>query len=163
MLKEKIMKKVNDFSLVRLLKSKAIIKELNNKIGELAKEKQQLIDRNRILAGNNTRLSKQVDKVVDLELKIQKIEKKVKEKTLENKELIKKNIELNSELFEMKQEMLSYKIQCEEYEKQIEDYKTEGRYLVKKLKPGRTPNTIKTRTTKPMSASVTRYMRNEHE
>ena len=63
----------------------------------------------------------------------------------------------------MKQEMLSYKIQCEEYEKQIEDYKTEGRYLVKKLKPGRTPNTIKTRVVKPMSSNVVRYMRDEHE
>ena len=71
--------------------------------------------------------------------------------------------QLENQLFETNQELVRYKIQCEEYENQIRDYRTEGRYLVKKVKSGRTPNLIKTKVSKPMSANVTKYMRGEHE
>lgn len=162
MLKE-IKEKIDKSNLVKLLKSRTIIKELGNHIGELVKEKQELIDRNRILNLNIKKYDKQEKRAAEYKQDIRELDVMLEDSTKEMELLKKAKLELESKIFELNQEVARYKIQCEEYEHQIEDYRTEGRYLIKKIKPGRTPNTIKTRISKPMAGNVIAYMRGQHE
>ena len=145
-----------------LLKSKTIIKELENKIGDLGKEKQDLIDKLRNLNSEKEKYELEANKVPNLIEKVKKNNKSIKQKTEQNKELEKIKLDLEIKLFESNQELARVKIQLEEYEAQIKDLKSD-RYLIRKVRAGRTPNTNKTKISKPMSAKVTNYMRNEHE
>lgn len=155
--------KIKKSNLVRLLKSKTIIKELENHIGELVKEKQALIDRNKSLNLEIRKYDRQEKKTAEFKKEIRELDGLLEDSTKETELLKKAKLELESKIFELNHEVAKYKIQCEEYEQQINDYRTEGRYLVKKVKAGRTPNTIKTRVSKPMSSNVVAYMRGEHE
>lgn len=166
MLKEKyknIKEGIKKSNLVRLLKSKTIIKELENHIGELVKEKQALIDKNKSLNLEIRKYDRQQKKAAEFKKEIKKLEDLVNSSEYEKQQVTDELLETQAELFNTKLELSKYKIQCEEYEQQINDYRTEGRYLVKKIKSGRTPNTIKTRVSKPMSSNVVAYMRGEHE
>ena len=162
MLKE-IKEKIDESNLVKLLKSRTIIKELENHIGELVKEKQELIDINRGLNLEIKKYDKQDKKTSEFKKEIKELDSLLEDTTKEVELQKKAKLELECKIFELNQEVAKYKIQCEEYESQINDYRTEGRYIIKKLKSGRTPNTIKTRVAKPMASNVVRYMRDEHE
>ena len=107
-------------------------------------------------------LDKEQKKILKFENLIELSDKSLKEKITKIKELENQNSELLSKLFSLDLEMKSLKIQIEEYEAQIKDLKSD-RYLIRKIKSGKTPNTVKTKVSKPMSANVTRYMRGEHE
>lgn len=155
--------KIKKSNLVRLLKSKSIIKELENHIGELVKEKQALIDRNKSLNLEIRKYDRQQKKAAEFKKEIKKLEDLVNNLEYEKQQVTDELLETQGELFNANLELKKYKIQCEEYEQQINNYRTEGRYLVKKVKAGRTPNTIKTRVSKPMSGNVVAYMRGEHE
>lgn len=159
---KKYIKRIKKSNLVYLIKSRSIIKGLNEKIGDLEKDKEKLNDKVTALNNEIKELSKIADRVPSLELVIESSDKSIKEKIEENKKLEEKRIELETQLFNTRSEAIMYKIQIEEYEAQIKDLKSD-RYLVKKIKPGRTPNTNKTKISKPMSARVTKYMRGEHE
>lgn len=160
---KKLLDKIKKSNLVRLLKSKSIIKNLESKIDEITKEKQQLIDRNRLLALENKKFDKQEKKSNEYKKEIKNLKALIESSKNMIYKLTTLLEQLENQLFETNQELVRYKIQCEEYENQIRDYRTEGRYLVKKVKSGRTPNTVKTKVSKPMSARVTKYMREEHE
>ena len=166
MLKEKL-KDIKDgikkSNLVRLLQSKTIIKELENKIGELVKEKQQLIDKNRTLNLEIKKYDRHEKKAAEFKKEIKQLNDLLENAQQQIEELKNEKSDLLVQLFNVATESTSYKIQCQEYEQQINDYRTEGRYLVKKIKSGRTPNTIKTRVSKPMSRNVVAYMRGEHD
>lgn len=157
-----IQKRIKKANIVYLLKSKTIIKELENKIGDLGKEKQDLIDKLRNLNSEKEKYELEANKVPNLIEKVKKNNKSIKQKTEQNKELEKIKLDLEIKLFESNQELARVKIQLEEYEAQIKDLKSD-RYLIRKVRAGRTPNTNKTKISKPMSAKVTNYMRNEHE
>ncbi len=166
MLKEKLIKikeGIKKSNLVRLLKSRTIIKELENMIGELGKEKQELIDRNRVLNLEIRKYNRQENKAAEFKKEIKKLEDLVNSFEYEKQQVTDELLETQGELFNANLELKKYKIQCEEYEQQIKDYRTEGKYLIKKIKAGRTPNTIKTKISKPMSGNVIKYMREEHE
>lgn len=158
----KISKRIKKSNFIRLLKSKSIIKDLTDKVGDLEKDKQKLIDEVRSLNNKIEILEEQANRVQSMELIIEKADKSIKEKNEKIKELDDKRIELETELFNLKLELAKANIQLEEYEFQIADLKS-NRYLIKKVKPGRTPNTNKTKISKPMSSRVTKYMRGEHE
>lgn len=158
-----ISKRIKKSNIVQLLKSRTIIRELENRIGELGKEKQELIDGLRTMTKERDKLEKDNKRIPSLELIIKSSDKSIKEKIKENEELEEKRCNLENKLFETNLELANIKIQLELCEEQIKNYKTEGRYLVKKVKAGRTPNTIKTKIAKPMSTRVTKYMREEHE
>ena len=162
MLKE-LKEKIDKSNLVKLLKFKTIIKELEQRIGELGKEKEELIDANRSLKLEIKKYDKQEKRTFEFKKEIKELDSLLEDTTKEVELQKKAKLELECKIFELNQEVAKYKIQCEEYEHQIEDYRTEGRYLVKTIKPGKTPNTIKTRVSKPMAGSVVRYMRGEHE
>lgn len=162
MLKE-LKEKINKLNIVKLLKFKTIIKELEQRIGELGKEKEELIDTNRSLKLEIKKYDKQEKRTSEFKKEIKELDSLLEDTTKEVELQKKAKLELECKIFELNQEVAKYKIQCEEYEHQIEDYRTEGRYLVKTIKPGKTPNTIKTRVSKPMAGSVVRYMRGEHE
>ena len=158
----KISKRIKKSNFIRLLKSKSIIKDLTDKVGDLGKDKQKLIDEVRSLNNKIEILEEQANRVPSMELIIEKADKSIKEKNEKIKELDDKRIELETELFNSKLELAKVNIQLEEYEFQIADLKSD-RYLIKKIKHGRTPNTNKTKISKPMSSRVTKYMRGEHE
>lgn len=159
---EKILKRIKKSNLIRLIKSKSTIKELNEKIEGLEKEKSKLNDEITRLRLELDTLEPLANKVPSLELVIKESDKSIKEKIEEMKKIDDKRLELETELFNKDLELKKYKIQAEEYENEIADLKSD-RYLIKKVKPGRTPNTNKTKISKPMSARVTKYMRGEHE
>ena len=158
-----ISKRIKKTNIVQILKSRTIIRELENKIGELGKEKQELNDEIRTLNKEITQLSKQANKVPSLELIVESSDKSLKEKIKQIEELEDKRCELENKLFESNLELGNIKIKLELCEEKIKDYKTEGRYLVKKVRSGKTPNTNKTKISRPMSRNVVKYMREEHE
>jgi len=157
-----IQKRVEKSNLVRLIKFKSIIKELNDKIGDLEKEKKSLNDEITRLNLDVKKLEPLANRVPSLELVIEESDKSIKEKIEEINKLDEKRLELETDLFNKDLELKKYIIQTEEYKAQIEDLKSD-RYLIRKVKSGRTPNTNKTKISKPMSARVTNYMRGEHE
>lgn len=166
MLKEKtkvILEKIKKSNFARWLKSKTIIKKLENKIGDLEKENKELIDLNRSLKLEIRKYNKYEKKTSEFKNEIKQLSILLANAQKQITELTDEKVELATKLFNTISEAAMYKIQCEEFEQQIENYKTEGRYLVKKVKPGRTPNTIKTKIAKPMASNVVKYMRDEHE
>ena len=160
---KKIGKRIKETNLYKLLDAKNTIKKYEEEKGKWEEERKKLIDKNRVLNLQNKRQDKQDKKAADYQNEIDDLMVQLEVANQQKQESIAINDELTSELFNKTLELSKYKIQCEEYERQIEDYKTEGRYLVKKIKPGRTPNTIKTKISKPMASSVVRYMKNEYQ
>ena len=121
-----------------------------------------MIDSIKVLDLDNKKLEKTANKVSKLEIQLKETNKSIKDKTKENKKLEEERINLESKLFENTLELKSVKIQLEEYEDQIKDLKSD-RYLIRKIPSGKTPNTNKTKISKPMSSRVVKYMREEHE
>ncbi len=155
-------KKIKKLGIVKMLNYKSKIGYLNDKISKLNKEIINLKDLNIQNQIERNILDKEQKKILKLENLIELSDKSLKEKIAKIKELENQNSELLSKLFNLDLEMKSLKIQIEEYEAQIKDLKSD-RYLIRKIKSGKTPNTVKTKVSKPMSANVTRYMRGEHE
>lgn len=155
-------KKIKKLGIVKMLNYKSEISYLNDKINKLNKEINDLKDLNIQNQIERNILDKEQKKILKLENIVELSDKSLKEKITKIKELENQNSELLSKLFNLDLEMKSLKIQIEEYEAQIKDLKSD-RYLIKKVKSGRTPNTNKTKISKPMSARVTKYMRGEHE
>lgn len=158
----KIKKRIEKSNIAKLIKFRSTIKELENKIGDLVKEKQLL--NNKILK-LNTELEKleQLEvKVSSMELVIASSDKSIKNKMQEINKLKEDKINLNVELFDTKNKLATANIQKEEYEAQINELKSD-RYLVKKIPSGKTPNTNKTKISRPMSKNVVKFMRSEHE
>lgn len=158
----KISNKIKKSNLVRLLKSRNTIKELESKITELDRDKQKLNDKIRGLEIENKRLEELENKVPSMELVIASFDKTIKSRNEEIKQLKDEKVKLHIELFETKNQLATANIQKEEYEAQINDLKSD-RYLVKKVRAGRTPNTNKTKISRPMSGNVVKFMREEHE
>lgn len=157
-----VLKQIKKSNLVGLLRSKAIIKELNEKIGDLELEKRQLNDIKTVLENNLKKVTKIANKVPSMEEIIKGADKSLKAKAKENKNLNDLIADLKKDLFNKELELGTANAQLEEYKLQIEDLKSD-RYLVKKIPAGRTPKTIKTRVSRGMSSNVIRYMRGEHE
>ena len=155
-------KKIKKLGIVKMLNYKSEIGYLNDKISKLNKEIIDLKDLNIQNQIERNILDKEQKKILKFENLIELSDKSLKEKITKIKELENQNSELLSKLFSLDLEMKSLKIQIEEYEAQIKDLKSD-RYLIRKIKSGKTPNTVKTKVSKPMSANVTRYMRGEHE
>lgn len=159
---DNISNKIKKSNLARLINSKSIIKGLNEKIGALEIEKKKLSDVKKKLENELKRITKIADKVPSMEDVIKGADKSLKEKSKENKNLNDVIVQLKSDLFNKELELGTANAQLEEYKLQIKDLKSD-RYLIRKLPSGKTPSTIKTKVSKPMSARVTNYMRGEHE
>ena len=157
-----VLKQIKKSNLVGLLRSKATIKELNEKIGDLELEKRQLNDIKTVLENNLKKVTKIANKVPSMEDIIKSADKSLKAKAKENKNLNDLIADLKKDLFNKELELGTANAQLEEYKLQIKDLKS-NRYLVRKLPSGRTPKTIKTRVSRGMSGNVVRYMRGEHE
>lgn len=157
-----ISNKIKKSNLARLINSKAIIKGLNDKIGALEIEKNELNSKIRSLTIETKKLEELSIKIPSMELIIESSDKAIKSKITEIKQLREDKIKLECELFDVKNDLISANIQKEEYEAQIKDLKSD-RYLIRKIPSGKTPNTIKTKVSRGMSANVTKYMRGEHE
>ncbi len=159
---KKIKKRIEKSNIAKFIMFKKIINDLEKKIGVLEKDKQKLNDRVRKLNLEVNRLEEYENKVPSMELVIASSDKSLKNKMEEIKKLQDDKLNIQNELFKVKMELACSNIQKEEYEAQIEDLKSD-RYLIRKVPSGRTPNTNKTKISKPMSGNVTRYMRGEHE
>lgn len=157
-----ISKKIKHSNLVRFLRSKSIIRGLNEKIEGLEEEKRKLKDIKTSLENQLKVKTELADKIPSMELVINSADKSLKDKLEENKKLNDEIAQLKSDLFNKELELGTANAQVEEYKLQVEDLKS-NRYLIKKVPAGRTKNTIKTKLSKPMSARVTSYMRGEHE
>ena len=157
-----ISKKIKKSNLVRLLKFRNTIKELENKIIVLDRDKQKLNDIIRGLEIQVKKLEEFKNRVASMEVIIAGSNKTIKSRNEEIQELKDERVQLQNDLFEIKLKLATANIQKEEYEAQIKDLKSD-RYLVKKVRAGRTPNTNKTKISRPMSANVTKFMRSEHE
>ena len=157
-----ISKKIKQSNLARLINSKAIIKGLNDKIGALELEKKQLSDIKKKLEKELKEVTTIADKIPSMQLVIDSADKSLKDKINENKNLNDLIVDLKSDLFNKELELGTANAQLEEYKLQVKDLKSD-RYLIKKVPSGKTPNTIKTKVSKGMSANVTKYMRGEHE
>lgn len=157
-----ISKRIKKSNLVRLIKSKSIIKDLNDKIGVLETEKQKLNDKVQILEYELKKLDELENKIPSMELVIASSDKTLKNKIEKIKQLESETLQLQCELFDAKNNLAKANMQKEEYEVQIKDLKS-NRYLVKKVRSGRTPNTNKTKVSRPMSGNVVKFMREEHE
>ena len=160
--KDILFKKIKQSNLAKLLMSRSKIKELNEKVGVLVKDKEKLIDKISILELEKNKLESENNRIPSLELIIESADKSIKEKLERNKQLEDNRIKLENELFEIKQELARVNIQLELRDDEIKELKSD-RYLIKKIPSGRKPNTNKTKISKPMSARVTKYMRGEHE
>ena len=154
--------KIKKSNLVRLINFKATIKGLNDKIGDLEEEKKQLSDIKKKLESELKKITKIANKVPSMEDVIKGADKSLKEKVKENKNLNDLIADLKSDLFNKELELETANAQLEEYKLQIKDLKS-NRYLIRKIPSGKTPNTNKTKVSRPMSSNVTRYMRGEHE
>lgn len=154
--------KIKKSNLARLINSKTIIKGLNDKIGALEIEKKKLSDIKKKLENDLKKVTKIADKVPSMEDVIKGADKSLKDKIEENKNLNDLIAELKSDLFNKELELGTANAQLEEYKLQIKDLKSD-RYLIRKIPSGKTPNTIKTKVSRGMSANVTKYMRGEHE
>lgn len=158
----KIKKRIKQSNIAKLIKFRSTIKDLESKIGDLEKEKQKLYDKIRRLEIESQRLEELAIKVPSMELVIASSDKSIKNKMAEIEQLKSNTLKLQCEVFEAKNELAKANIQKEEYEAQIKDLKS-NRYLVRKIPSGKTPNTNKTKISKPMSGNVVKFMRSEHE
>ena len=154
--------KIKKSNLAKLINSKAIIKGLNDKIGALEIEKKELSDIKKKLENQLKKVTRIANKVPSMEDIIKGADKSLKDKVNENKNLNDLIADLKSDLFNKELELGVANAQLEEYKLQIEDLKSD-RYLIRKIPSGKTPNTIKTKVSRGMSANVTKYMRGEHE
>lgn len=160
--KKNIVDKIKKLGVTKLLISRSTIKKLETKIEEQDKEIKALKDKIRIINLERGRIAKQEQTAKAFRKEIKKLTDIIDTSKGVIKALRNAQEKLETELFESKQELAKYKIQCESYELQIEDLKSD-RYLIRKIPSGKTPNTNKTKISKPMSARVTKYMREEHE
>lgn len=158
----KISKKIKKSNVARLLRFRATINDLENKIKQLERDKQLLIDKVNVANIKLQRLEELENKLPSMEIVIASSDKSIKNKLKEIEHLKSNALELKCELFEVTNELAKANMQKEEYEAQIKDLKSD-RYLVRKIPSGRTKNTNKTKISKPMSARVIKYMRGEHE
>lgn len=158
----KIKKRIEKSNITKLIKFRTTIKNLESKIGDLEKEKQKLYDKINSLNLDLEDKEELENRIFCMEMVIASSDRAIKSRLAENEQLQRDKLQLQNEVFEIKMELASANIQKEEYEAQIKDLKSD-RYLVKKVRAGRTPNTNKTKIARPMSARVTKYMRGEHE
>ena len=159
---KKIKKRIKQSNIAKLIKFRSTIKDLENKIGDLEKEKQRLYDKINTLNLDLEDKEELENKVFCMEMVIASRDRAIKNRLAENEQLQKDKLQLQNEMFEVKMELASANIQKEEYEAQIKELKSD-RYLVKKVRAGRTPNTNKTKISRPMSGNVVKFMRSEHE
>lgn len=157
------LKKIKKWGIVKMFTYKSEIKRLETIISELEEEKRNLNDLLYIAKVDQKELDEKKIKIASLEQILDGANKTSKENLEKIKEINKLNEELLTRTFELDLEIKTKNVEIENYKLIIKDYQTEGRYLVKKVKPGRKPNTIKTKISKPMSSNVTKYMRGEHE
>ena len=157
-----ISKKIKKSNVARLLRFRATINDLENKIQQLERDKQLLIDKVNAANIKLQRLEELENKLPSMEIVIKSSDKSIKNKMIEINQLKDEKVKLQSELFEAGLELGIAYAQMEEYKLQIQDLKSD-RYLIKKIPSGRKPNINKTKISKPMSARVTKYMRGEHE
>ena len=157
------LKKIKKWGIVKMFTYKSEIKRLETIISELEEEKRKLYDLVQIYKLDQNELEQANIKIASLEQILEGANKTSKENLEKIKEINTINEELLTRTFELDLEIKTKNVEIENYKLIIKDYQTEGRYLVKKVKPGRKPNTIKTKISKPMSSNVTRYMRGEHE
>ena len=158
----KIKKRIEKSNITKLIKFRTTIKELEKKIGDLETEKQKLNDKVHLMEDDLNKLDELEKKVPSMEVMIASADKSIKDKNKEINKLKEEKLKIQSDLFQMKLDLASANMQKEEYEAQIKDLKSD-RYLVKKVRSGRTPNTNKTKISRPMSGNVVKYMRGEHE
>lgn len=157
-----MLKKIKKSNMARFLRFRATITDLENKIQQVERDKQLLMDKVNASNIKLQRLEELEKKLPSMEMVIASSDKSLKNKMFEINQLKEEKVKLQSELFEIKLELGTANAQMEEYKLQIEDLKSD-RYLIKKIPSGRKPNTNKTKISKPMSARVTKYMRGEHE
>lgn len=156
-------KKIKKWGIVKMINYKDEIKKLNDIILEKEHGIRDLRDLNYIYRLNRDELEKAKIKIASLEDIVKGSDKTLKEYVKRIKELDKENDSLLTKSFNLELQIKSKNMQIQQYEEQINDYRTEGRYLVKKVRAGRTPNTNKTKISSPMKSSVIKYMREEHE
>ena len=157
------LKKIKKWGIVKMFTYKSEIKRLETIISELEEEKRNLNDLLYIAKVDQKELDEKKIKIASLEQILEGANKTSKENLEKLKEINKLNEELLTRTFELDLEIKTKNVEIENYKLIIKDYQTEGRYLVKKVKPGRKPNTIKTKISMPMKPSVSKYMREEYE
>lgn len=157
------LKKIKKWGIVKMFTYKSEIKRLETIISELEEEKRNLNDLLYVAKVDQKELDEKKIKIASLEQILEGANKTSKENLEKLKEINKLNEELLTRTFELDLEIKTKNVEIENYKLIIKDYQTEGRYLVKKVKPGRKPNTIKTKISMPMKPSVSKYMREEYE
>lgn len=157
-----ISKKIKKSNVAQFLRFRATINDLENMIEELKRDKQLLNDKVNKANIKLERLEELENRVPSMEMVIASSDKSIKNKIKEIDELKEEKTKLQCELFETKLQLGTANAQMEEYQLQIKDLKS-NRYLVKKVRAGRTPNTNKTKISRPMSGNVVKFMRSEHE
>ena len=107
--------------------------------------------------------------IKELEIKNKNYENKIDELTSENYDLHKKIKQeqgakggLTKNNNKLKKEVVELQKEVENLKAKLEESMTD-KYLVKKIPSGKTPNTIKTKVSSPMKASVRKYMKEEFE
>ena len=159
----KWLKKIKNWGIVKMFTYKSEIKRLETIISELEEEKRNLNDLLYIAKVEQKELDEKKIKIASLEQILDGANKTSKENLEKIKEINKLNEELLTRTFELDLEIKTKNVEIENYKLIIKDYQTEGRYLVKKVRAGRKPNTIKTKISMPMKPSVSKYMREEYE
>ena len=157
------LKKIKKWGIVKMFTYKSEIKRLETIISELEEEKRNLNDLLYVAKVDQKELDEKKIKIASLEQILEGANKTSKENLEKLKEINKLNEELLTRTFELDLEIKTKNVEVENYKLIIKDYQTEGRYLVKKVKPGRKPNTIKTKISMPMKPNVAKYMREEYE
>ena len=160
------LKKIKKWEIVKMLNYKEEINKLNNKLEIANSEIRDLTDLSNLYKRDRNRLERQLEKtkirIASQEEIVDASDKTIKKYIERIKELETEHDVLLDKAFNLELEGKYKQVQIEEYEAQIKDLKSD-RYLVRKLPAGKTPNTVKTKISKPMSARVTKYMRGEHE
>ena len=157
------LKKIKNWGIVKMFTYKSEIKRLETIISELEEEKRNLNDLLYVAKVDQKELDEKKIKIASLEQILDGANKTSKENLEKIKEINKLNEELLTRTFELDLEIKTKNVEIENYKLIIKDYQTEGRYLVKKVRAGRKPNTIKTKISMPMKPSVSKYMREEYE
>ena len=157
------LKKIKKWGIVKMFTYKSEIKRLETKINEQEEDIRKLNDLVQIYKIEQKELESKDIRIASLEDVLNTVEKTSKENVEKIKEITKINEELLTRIFDLELEIKNKNVEVENYKLIIKDYQTEGRYLVKKVKPGRKPNTIKTKISMPMKPNVAKYMREEYE
>ena len=157
------LKKIKKWGIVKMFTYKSEIKRLETIISELEEEKRNLNDLLYIAKVDQKELDEKKIKIASLEQILDGANKTSKENLEKLKEINTINEELLTKVFNLELEIKTKNVEVENYKLIIKDYQTEGRYLVKKVRAGRKPNTIKTKISMPMKPNVAKYMREEYE